>query len=88
MNTDAAQIRIQLAANLLEDIAPSMEDWAANIRGGAADDQDASQIYNKLSLVRATLAILRGVRSDIPAELRSIEIYDGADAVLASDPRL
>jgi hypothetical protein len=87
MNTEAAQIRIQVAATLLEGLAPKMDGLILNIMHGEADHEDAYKLIGQLALVHATLAILRGVQSNIPDELRGSTIYEGAEIVLASDLR-
>lgn len=85
MNVDAMQIRIQLAANLLEGLAPRLEGWKLNVMHREADDEDADQMRDQLALVRAALDILRGGRSDIPAELLGSTISDNASAILNED---
>lgn len=73
---DAVQIRLQVAHNALESVAMRMDGWAANCRYGAADEIDADQIIAELELVRAALAIARGVRTDIPPGLRGSTVNE------------
>jgi hypothetical protein len=78
----AMQVRLQVAHNALQGIAGPLEDWRGNLRHGQLDEADADAMQDQLNLVRAALAILRGVRSDIPDALKMSTIGETEEKAL------